>query len=223
MTAAAAAPLDAELASGAAALGLALSDAQRAGLLQYLALISRWNRVYNLTALTQPQAMLAQHLLDSLAVAAPLRRHTGGQSVSVLDVGSGAGLPGVVLAIVCPELSVTCVDAVAKKASFVRQAAAELGLANLSAEHARVEALRPKPWSLVTARAFASLRDLAMLTRPLLAPDGVWMALKGQVPHDELATLPEAGVDAFHVEQLKVPGLNAQRCIVWMRPDNELP
>lgn len=223
MTGGAGAPLEADLARGAEMLGLVLSDDQQARLLQHLALIERWNRVYNLTAVADPKAMLGQHALDSLAVVAPLRRHTGGQPANVLDVGSGAGLPGVVLAIACPELSVTCVDAVAKKASFVRQAAAELGLANLVAEHARVEALRPKPWQIVTARAFASLGDLVRLTRPLLAPGGVWMALKGQVPDEELAALPQVSATAFHVEQLHVPALQARRCIVWMRPDNELP
>lgn len=221
MTGAAPASLDAELARGAEALDVALSGRQRAQVLEHLALIQRWTKVYNLTAVQGPQAMLVQHALDSLSVVGPLRRHTGGERAAVLDVGSGAGLPGVVLAIACPELAVTCVDAVAKKASFVRQVAAELGLPNLTATHARVEALPSKPWQIVTARAFASLADLARWTTPLLAPTGVWMALKGQVPADELAALPPS-IEAFHVEQLKVPTFDAQRCIVWMRQRNEV-
>ena len=217
MTAAGPASLAAELDRGAEALCLALSETQRVQLLQHLALIERWSRVYNLTAVQGAEAMLVQHLLDSLAVVGPLRRQTGGSAAAVLDVGSGAGLPGVVLAVTCPELTVTCVDAVGKKASFLRQVGVELGLRNLQGVHARVEQLTRKPWQVVTARAFASLADFVALTRPLLAPEGVWMALKGQTPTDELAGLPST-VETFHVEQLRVPGLAAQRCIVWMRP-----
>ena len=214
--------LSAELERGAERLGVTLSGVQQAQLLQHLALIERWTQVYNLTAVQGAHAMLVQHLLDSLAAVGPLRRHTGGSSADVLDVGSGAGLPGVVLAVACPELTVTCVDAVAKKVSFVRQVGAELGLRNLQGLHARVETLPRKPWQVVTARAFASLPDFVSLTRPLLAQGGVWMALKGQPPTDELAQLPST-IDTFHVEQLNVPGLEAQRCIVWMRPVDEVP
>jgi 16S rRNA (guanine527-N7)-methyltransferase len=201
---------------GAAALGLALDADQRRRLLAHLALIERWNKVYNLTAVRDPAQMLVQHLLDSLSVVAPLRRHTGGQAAAVLDVGSGAGLPGVTIAVACPELAVSCVDTVAKKASFIRQVAAELPVPNLEALHARVETLAPRPWPIITARAFSSLVDLVGLTRPLLAPGGVWMAMKGQHPSDELAALP-ADIDVFHVEQLLVPGMDAERCLVWMK------
>lgn len=136
----------------------------------------------------------------------------------VLDVGSGGGLPGVVLAALHPGWQVDCVDTVAKKASFIRQVAAELRLAGLRGLHARVESLTPPPggYALITARAFASLADFTGLTRHLLAPGGVWMAMKGKLPADEQAALP-ADVDVFHVEQLSVPGLDAQRCLVWMR------
>lgn len=195
-------------------------------LLDYLALIARWNRVYNLTAVRDPAAMLSQHLLDSLAVAPALRRHLDSRqdalrdeamTTSVLDVGSGAGLPGVVLSVIEPGWSVTCVDAVAKKASFIRQVAAELGLPQLQALHARIEDVPAAPaFDVVTSRAFASLADFVSLTGHLLKPLGCWMAMKGKVPTDELAALP-AGVEVFHVEQLKVPGLDAQRCLVWMR------
>jgi len=139
---------------------------------------------------------------------------------AILDVGSGGGLPGVVLAICRPDWSVTCVDTVAKKASFIRQVAAELRLPRLAAQHARVEALEaasPQRYQVITARAFSSLPDLVRLTRALLAPGGVWMAMKGAVPEDEIRALPP-DVEVFHVEQLAVPGLAAQRCLVWMRP-----
>jgi len=195
-------------------------------LLAYAGMMSRWGKTYNLTAVRDPADMLRLHLLDSLVVREPLARHLhqarGSGAVmapdapAVLDVGSGGGLPGVVLAITMPQLRVTCVDAVAKKTAFVRQVAAELRLPNLRAEHARVEALKPLPWPVITSRAFASLLDFVSLTRDLLAPGGVWMAMKGRHPKDEMEALP-ADVEVFHVEQLQVPGLDAERCLVWMR------
>ncbi|MDZ7858965.1 16S rRNA (guanine(527)-N(7))-methyltransferase RsmG [Sphaerotilus sp.] len=208
-----------ELMAGADALGCPLDDAQADRLLGYLDLLARWNKVYNLTALRDPAQMLTHHLLDSLAVIAPMRRHTGGAATAVLDVGSGGGLPGVVIAATQPNITVTCVDTVQKKVTFVRQVAAELRLPNLQARHTRVEAITDTQWPLITARAFASLPDIVTLTRPLLAPGGVWMTMKGQHPADEIAALP-ADVEVFHVEPLQVPGLNAERCIVWMRMRN---
>jgi 16S rRNA (guanine527-N7)-methyltransferase len=205
------------LADGAARLGVALDAQQQARLLDYQALIGRWTQTYNLTAVREPAQMLVQHLLDSLALVGPLRRHTGGAPRALLDVGSGAGLPGIVLAIACPELSVSCVDTVAKKAGFMRQVGAELALRDFAAIHARVETLAPRPWDLIVSRAFASLADFVALTQPLLAADGAWIAMKGRRPDDEIAALP-AGVEAFHVEPLQVPGLDAERCLVWMRP-----
>ncbi len=204
------------LQAGARQLGVELDDRQSQRLLAYLALIERWNRVYNLTAVRDPAQMLTQHLLDSLAILGPLRRHSSGAALSVLDVGSGAGLPGVVLATVAPELRVSCVDAVAKKAGFIRQAGAELGLANLESLHARVETLMPRRWDLVTSRAFASLVDFVSLTEAVLAPGGVWLAMKGKHPGEEIDALPP-GVEVFHVEPLQVPGLDAERCLVWLR------
>jgi 16S rRNA (guanine527-N7)-methyltransferase len=212
--------LEQALADGAERLGVALDARQRAMLLDYQRLIGRWTRTYNLTAVREPAQMLVQHLLDSLALVGPLRRHTGGAPRALLDVGSGAGLPGIVLAIACPELEVTCVDTVAKKAGFMRQAGAELGLRNLTAVHARVEALKERPWDLIVSRAFASLADFVGLTGPLVAADGVWIAMKGRRPDDEIAALPP-GVEAFHVEPLRVPGLEAERCLVWLRPRRE--
>lgn len=199
------------------ALGLPAEAATLDKLLAYLDLLQRWNGTYNLTAVRDPQEMLTQHLADCLAVVGPLRLHLGGDAGrQLLDVGSGGGLPGVVLAILEPQWSVTCVDTVGKKAAFVRQVGAELALRNLRAEHARVESLRGKQFDLITSRAFASLTDFVRLTRHLLAPAGVWMAMKGKVPEPELAELP-AGVEVFHVEPLTVPGLDAERCLIWMR------
>lgn len=204
------------LTSGLASLGLALDEAQHQRLLAYMALIAKWNRVYNLTAVRDTPGMLSLHLMDSLAVIPPLRRHLGGKPGSVLDVGSGAGLPGVIIAIAMPELAVTCVDTVGKKASFVQQVATELGLRNLHSEHARVEALQTPSVDVITSRAFASLPDFVQLTKRHLKPGAVWMAMKGKAPAEELANLP-AEVDVFHVEQLTVPELDAERCLVWMK------
>lgn len=206
-----------QLNEGLQALGLALSPAQKGQLLDYLALLAKWTKVYNLTAVREPDSMLRLHLLDSLAALPPLLRQTKGEPTRALDVGSGGGLPGAVFAIAAPELSVTCVDTVAKKAMFLTQVAAELGLKNLRGEHARVEQLKAPPFPVITSRAFASLADFVQLTRGLLAPGGVWMALKGQHPADEIAALPP-DIDVFHVEPLQVPGVDAQRCIAWMRP-----
>lgn len=209
-----------DLSQGLDTLSLPLSASQQGLLLDYLALLAKWNKVYNLTAVREPESMLRLHLLDSLAALPPLLRHTGGAPTRLLDVGSGGGLPGAAFAIAAPELSITCVDTVAKKSRFVTQVSAELGLKNLRAEHARVEELQLAPFPVITSRAFASLADFVSLTRSLLAPGGksggVWMALKGQHPADEIAALP-ADIDVFHVEQLAVPGVDAQRCLVWMR------
>jgi len=204
------------LKQGAQALGLSLSEAQCDALLAYQAMLIKWNQVYNLTAVRQPADMLTHHLLDSLAVLPPLQRHLAGRPGRLLDVGSGGGLPGVVLAIMLPELEVTCVDTVGKKASFIRQVAGDLKLRNLSASHARVEDLRLAPFDVITSRAFASLEDFTRLTRHLLSAEGVWMAMKGKLPSDEMAALPSEW-NVFHVEQLAVPGLNAERCLVWIR------
>ncbi len=207
--------LEAGLRSGAQALGLVLTDAQIQHLLDYAALIQKWNKVYNLTALRDPADMLTHHLLDSLTAIAPLRRHTQGQPIKVLDVGSGGGLPGVVLAICMPELNVSCVDTVAKKAAFVQQVAVSLKLPNLRGLHARVESLTD-PYQVICSRAFASLPDFVAWSRSALAEGGVWMAMKGKHPQGEIDALP-ADVQVFHVEPLTVPGLDVERCMVWMK------
>lgn len=203
------------LAAAATELGLELSDTQLDQLLAYLALLQKWNKVYNLTAVRDPAQMLSHHLVDSLSVIAPLQRH--GAPGRLMDVGAGGGLPGVVIAICCPGTDVSCVDAVAKKATFIQQVAAELKLPNLHGVHSRVEQLKTEPFGVITSRAFASLVDFTSLTRQHLAEGAIWMAMKGQHPADEIAALP-ADVEVFHVEQLAVPGLDAQRCIIWMRP-----
>ncbi|MBL0092442.1 MAG: 16S rRNA (guanine(527)-N(7))-methyltransferase RsmG [Piscinibacter sp.] len=198
-------------------LGLELPPATSDRLLAYLSLLHRWNATYNLTAVRDPQAMLTQHLADCLAVVGPFRRQlAAGSQRRLLDVGSGGGLPGVVLAALEPGWSVTCVDSVGKKVAFIRQVAAELSLRNLTGEHARIEALQAPPFDLITSRAFASLADFVVPTRRLLAPTGVWAAMKGKSPELELAALPP-GITVFHVEPLTVPGLQAERCLVWMR------
>ena len=198
-----------------ASLGLQASAEQQERLAAYLDLLQRWNATYNLTAVRDRPAMLSQHLADCLAVVKPLlSRLIAGR---LLDVGSGGGLPGVVLAALVPGLDVTCVDTVGKKAAFIRQVAGQLALTNLHAAHARVEALQAPAFDVITSRAFASLVDFTSLTAHLLAPGGVWMAMKGKRPDDELSAL-SAAVNVFHVEQLCVPGLDADRCLVWMRP-----
>ena len=214
------APLDVALRAGCQTLGLELDEAQIAKLLDFMGLLQKWNKVYNLTAVRNPEEMLTHHLLDSLAAVAPLRRHLaqqGGAGRRLLDVGSGGGLPGVVFAICCPEVDVSCVDTVGKKAAFIQQAAVALKLRNLHGVHARVETLST-PFDVVSCRAFASLPDFVSWSRAALAaPHGVWLAMKGKHPEEEIAALP-ADAQVFHVEPLVVPGLDAERCIIWMRP-----
>jgi 16S rRNA (guanine527-N7)-methyltransferase len=215
--------LESKLRVGLAELDLVLRDADVAALLSYMALIQKWTKVYNLTAVRDPDEMLTHHLLDSLAVITPLRRQLAslglradeGSALRLLDVGSGAGLPGVVIAVCCPEIRVDCVDTVGKKAAFIQQVAVTLRLPNLRGVHARVENLTDK-YQVISSRAFASLVDFTNWSVNALAAQGVWMAMKGKHPADEIAMLP-LGVKVFHVEQLVVPGLDAERCIVWMR------
>ena len=167
------------LIAAAKTLNLDLSDAQIDKLLAYLDMISKWNRVYNLTAVRDPQAMLTQHLVDSLSLIPALRRHAAGKPMRLMDVGSGGGLPGVVVAICDPTIDVSCVDAVAKKATFIKQVAAELKLPNLHGEHSRVEQLKAPAFDLITSRAFASLLDFTALTRQHLKSGAESGALAG--------------------------------------------
>lgn len=203
-----------QLRQGAGTLGISLTGQQAEQLIAYAELILKWNKVYNLTALRDPAAVMTHHLLDSLAAVGPLQRDCA-EPTKLLDVGAGAGLPGVVVSILRADIEVTCVDAVAKKAAFIQQVASELGLRNLRGLHARVETLSGT-YGVITSRAFASLSDFVLGSVHLLAPEGVWMAMKGKTPTDEITQLPPQA-EVFHVEQLTVPGLEADRCIVWMR------
>ena len=207
------------ISQAASQMGVELTPTQLDQLQRYLAVVQRGNKVYILTALRDPADMLTHHLFDSLSAIAPLQRQLAQMGIPLaqarlLDVGSGAGLPGVVMAICCPGLSVACVDTVGKKAAFVQQVALELRLPNLRGVHARVESLTEQ-FDVVSSRAFASLVDFTTWSRAALAPHGVWLAMKGKHPADEIAALP-TDVAVFHVEQLHVPALDAERCIVWL-------
>lgn len=212
--------LRATLLVGLESLQLNLSKEQIDQLLAFHAMIGKWTKVYNLTSVRDPAAMMTHHLLDSLAAVPALQRHLRGAGLEsgsrLLDVGSGAGLPGVVIAICCPSVSVTCVDTVAKKVAFIKQAALALKLPNLAGLHARVESIT-QPFDVICSRAFASLADFTNWSVGALAPQGVWMAMKGRHPADELSAL-SGSIAMFHVEQLKVPGLDAERCILWLQP-----
>lgn len=201
-----------QLAAGVAALGLALPDGAEAKLLAYLALLDKWNRVYNLTAVRDAERMVSHHLLDSLA-AVPFF-----QGETVLDVGSGGGLPGIPLAIARPALQVTLIDSIAKKTAFLLQAKAELGLNNLKVVTGRVEDYRPETgFDVITSRAFSDLKEFVGLTRHLLKPAGRWLAMKGLYPNEEVARLPaDVKVSADHA--LVVPGLEASRHLIVLEP-----
>jgi 16S rRNA (guanine527-N7)-methyltransferase len=201
--------LQQKLASGLAEMGVAVDAATQQKLLDYIALLEKWNKVHNLTAVRDMADMVTLHLLDSLSVLPHITSDT------LLDVGSGAGLPGIPLALLRPELRVTVMDSSHKKASFMRQAQAVLGLDNLQVVCGRVEEYQPEAkFGTIISRAFSDLGEFLRLSRHLLAQDGVWLAMKGVHPYDELAQLP--GVVA-HVLPLKVPGLDAQRHLVIMK------
>jgi 16S rRNA (guanine527-N7)-methyltransferase len=195
-------------------LALPAKEAQVAAAADFLRLLAQWNSVYNLTSVREPGEMFTQHLADCLAVVPSIEAH--GVQGSVLDVGSGGGLPGVVLAIFMPHLQVCCVDAVGKKAAFIRQVAGTLPLSNLSSVHGRVEDMQVPPFDLVISRAFSTLDKFVKLTDRAVRQGGRRLAMKGRVPDDEINALPD-WVEVFHVEPLQVPGLDAQRCLIWMR------
>lgn len=204
--------IESQLKAGVAALGLALPAGAETTLLAYLALLDKWNRVYNLTAVRDAERMVSHHLLDSLA-AVPYYK-----GEAVLDVGSGGGLPGIPLAIARPELRVTLIDSIAKKTAFLLQAKAELGLGNVQVITSRVEDFRPDAqFDVITSRAFSDLKEFVTLTRHLLKPGGCWLAMKGLLPHEEIATLPGwVKVSANH--ELAVPGLEASRHMIVLEP-----
>ena len=195
------------------ALGMPADAAQRAQLLQYLQLLQRWNQVYNLTAVREPERMLSLHLADSLALLPSLDRAAPRR---LLDVGSGGGLPGMVLAIMRPQWQIVLVEAVQKKCAFLRQVAATLRLRNVEVEHARVEQLQLPGFDCITSRAVGDLAELVRISEHLLLEGGAWAAMKGSVPQSELQALPASL--RHEVETLRVPGLQAQRCVIWLHP-----
>jgi 16S rRNA (guanine527-N7)-methyltransferase len=205
------ADLDRRLAEGTAALEVPCSTEQRERLLAFLSLMQKWNRVYNLTAIRDPHDAVNLHLLDSLTVWPYLR---GGR---VLDTGTGAGLPGIPLAIVDEDRNFVLLDSNAKKTRFVRQAVLELGLRNVEVVTARVEKYRPdSPFDTVLARAYASLGEILAVSRTMLAPGGRILALKGRHPDGELEAVAGCGI---RMHELKIPGLNVARHLVEMTID----
>ena len=210
-------PLRLALQTTAKQLGVNVTEVQTDALLNYLALLLRWNLHYNLTAVRETSLMLTQHIADCLGVIGPLRRQVDRSGSRVLDVGSGGGLPGIVIAILDPAIDVMCIDSVGKKTAFVQQVAVELGLRNIGMRHARVQDVAMGKFDVVTSRAFASLQNFTQVSFRHLSESGSWMAMKGRLPAKELADLP-VGIDTFHVEHLVIPGLDAERCLVWMRP-----
>jgi 16S rRNA (guanine527-N7)-methyltransferase len=203
--------LAAELAAGLRTLGVPLEPAAQEKLLAYIALIAKWNRVYNLTAIREPERMLSHHVLDSLA-ALP---HADGPAIA--DVGSGAGVPGIPFALARPEWRVALIESNHKKTAFLRQAAIELGLGNVDVREERAEAVMPRgAYDTVIARAFSDLAELAAAAAPLLRPNGKLIAMKGVYPYEEIAALRD-GCRVENVVSLEVPGVDAERHLVIMR------
>ena len=209
--------LKSTLQAGLQSLRLELDTQQVDLLLDYLGQQQKWNKVYNLTAIKDPQEMLSHHLLDSLAVIPYLLENTQNQAIRLMDVGSGAGLPGTVIAIMCPHIDVTCVDTVAKKAAFITQASLNLGLKNLRGVHSRVEQYKTQSFDVVCSRAFASLVDFTHLTMFHVKQDtGFWFALKGKYPEDELLALP-TNISLADSRKIQVPQLDADRCVLVLK------
>lgn len=207
-------PLAAPLDRGLMALGCEFSAGARAQLLHYLDELAHWNRAYNLTAIRSPSEAVTRHLLDSLALLPLLCEQPGYPALRLLDVGSGAGLPGIALAIAEPRLAVTVLDSNGKKARFMRHAVRSLGLRNVEVAESRVEAFAaPEPYALIVSRAFAALSEFFAATDPLLAPDGVWLAMKGKLDAAELAAVP-AAVYIRETRRVQVPGLDEERHVV---------
>ena len=208
------------LIDASAQLEVNLTDAQVQTLLSYLQQLQRWNKTYNLTALRDPEQMLIQHLFDSLAIVPAIHQLASSNprvGFSILDVGSGGGLPGVVLATVCSTWNVSCIDAVEKKIAFIRQMSAVLQLPNLKGIHKRVEQIEPLDADLIVSRAFASLYDFVSLTEKHLAATGKIVAMKAKEPTEEIVELEEKTrwrVD--RIESLSVPELDAERCLVYL-------
>ena len=204
-----------ELQAGLEKLKLTVDEIQLDRLCRFAELLGKWNKVYNLTAITSDADILTHHLLDSASLV-PYVREIHSNAVRVLDVGSGGGLPSIPLAILSPDLQITAVDAVSKKTAFLTQVAIELRLSNFVARHARVEKLNGS-YDLITSRAFASLEDFVSLTKTLMSPSGAWLAMKGVMPDNEVSSLP-SGVKVEQIYPLIVPGLSEERHLVVMKP-----
>jgi 16S rRNA (guanine527-N7)-methyltransferase len=201
------------LAGGIRALGLDLSAATQAKLLEYVALLTKWNRTYNLTAIREPERMVTHHLLDSLAV---LPHVPDASSYRLVDVGSGAGLPGIPLALARPGWHIALLDSNGKKAAFLRQATSELGLSNAELIAMRVEHYRPRElFDAAITRAYADLETFVTATAAIVKPAGRWLAMKGALPHDELEHVAQR-VRVVAVPKLAIPGLAAERHLVIM-------
>ncbi|HYN54294.1 MAG TPA: 16S rRNA (guanine(527)-N(7))-methyltransferase RsmG [Methylotenera sp.] len=215
--------LQAKLEAGLLEMGLQVSTEKQAKLIAYVLLIDKWNKVHNLTAIRDPLEMVTLHLLDSLSVLPHVQALS---PKSLLDVGAGAGLPSIPLAICLPELQVTAIDSVLKKTSFMRQVKGELSLANFQVEAGRVEALKKESFNegagfdVIISRAFSEIDLFIKLTKHLLADNGLWLAMKGVVPNHEFESqdFKKSGIQPDEIKVLKVAGLNAERHLVFLRP-----
>ena len=204
-----------QLKRGLIALGLTLDEEAQRRLLDYVALIDKWNRVYNLTAIRDPEKIVSHHLLDSLAVAPHLN------AKRLLDVGSGAGLPGIPLALAKPDMHVTLLDSNHKKAAFLKQAAIELRLSNVDVCAERVESWDTQErFDVIISRALSEMGEFVQITRHLLAPDGVFAAMKGLHPYEEIGKLPP-GYTVRHVLPLSVPGVDGARHLALIGCDEQ--
>mgnify|MGYP003582387317 CR=1 FL=1 len=201
-----------KLQEGLQQMGITLSTAQQLMLLEYVSLLQKWNSTYNLTALRNPSQMISHHILDSLTLLPYVQ-----DAKTLMDVGSGGGMPGIPTAICRPDLQITLLDSNTKKTTFLQQAVIELGLHNVTVASGRVEAMHDKNVDVVTSRAFAELADFISLTKHLLNESGYWAAMKGVYPYEELAHLP-TGIEVTAVDRLEVPMLGAERHMVVMRP-----
>jgi 16S rRNA (guanine527-N7)-methyltransferase len=198
-------------------LGVSLSDGQSDRLTAFAALLVKWNRVHNLTAVESPADILTHHLLDSLSIVPELARIGPGHGQRILDVGAGGGLPGVAVAVALPDSHVTLIDSVQKKTAFLQQVFLELALSNVAVVHGRVEEFRAPPFDVIVSRAFAALAAMVRMTSHLIAPTGYWAAMKGVYPAEEINALPST-VELARAVKLRVPLLGAERHLVILRP-----
>lgn len=201
-----------QLKNGLATMNIDLTTTQQLLLLEYVSLLKKWNSTYNLTALRDENQMISHHILDSLTLLPYVQN-----AHSMMDVGSGGGMPGIPMAICRPDLSITLLDSNTKKTTFLQQAVIELGLKNVTVASGRVETMYDKKVDVVTSRAFAELHDFVALTKHLLNDHGYWAAMKGVYPYEELENLPK-NIEVYQIDKLFVPTLDAERHMVLMRP-----